>query len=362
MTAGPTGPRIRGRGVAIRPPGRFARQVLEAEPVSEDDEFQSVGARTELIPEQIRSIISRNRSPDLAFSQSINPYRGCEHGCVYCYARPAHAYMDLSPGLDFEQKIFIKPDAPEVLRRELSHRSYRCAPIALGGNTDAYQPAEKRLGITRRILEVCLEFGQPLSIVTKSALVERDLDLLVALARNQLVVVMVSITTFDDELKRRMEPRTPGGRRRLATLGRLAAAGVPCGVLAAPMIPALNDHELENILEAAALAGASRAAYVLVRLPHEVEPIFTAWLAEHYPDRAAKVQNLLRSARGGGLNDPRFGSRMRGSGVLADLLARRFYAACRRLGLNVDVAPLATDRFRVPAAPGQQMDLLDSPG
>jgi len=353
----PPGSVIRGRGVATRPAGRFAREETCPEP--DDDDPPAPAPGTELIPETIRSIISRNQSPDIPFEQSINPYRGCEHGCVYCYARPSHAYMDLSPGLDFEQKIYTKPEAAAVLRQELSRRGYRCSPITLGANTDAWQPAERELRITRQILEVLVEFRHPVSIITKSALVERDLDLLQDLARDNLVHVLVSVTTLDDELKRRMEPRTAGPKRRLETVSRLSAAGIPCGVLAAPMIPGLNDHELENILAASADAGARFAGYVLLRLPHEVEPIFADWLQLQYPLKAAKVLSLIRQVRGGSLNDAQFGSRMRGSGPLAALLAQRFAAACRRHGFTRESqAALDSTRFRVPEGPGTQLSLL----
>jgi len=353
----PPGSVIRGRGVATRPAGRFAREETCPEP--DDDDPPAPAPGTELIPETIRSIISRNQSPDIPFEQSINPYRGCEHGCVYCYARPSNAYMDLSPGLDFEQKIYTKPEAAAVLRQELSRRGYRCSPITLGANTDAWQPAERELRITRQILEVLVEFRHPVSIITKSALVERDLDLLQDLARDNLVHVLVSVTTLDDELKRRMEPRTAGPKRRLETVSRLSAAGIPCGVLAAPMIPGLNDHELENILAASADAGARFAGYVLLRLPHEVEPIFADWLQLQYPLKAAKVLSLIRQVRGGSLNDAQFGSRMRGSGPLAALLAQRFAAACRRHGFTRESeAALDSTRFRVPEGPGTQLSLL----
>jgi DNA repair photolyase len=356
----PPGSVIRGRGVAARPAGRFAKEATLPEP--SDDDTPAPAPETELIPETIRSIIARNQSPDIPFEQSINPYRGCEHGCVYCYARPSHAYLDLSPGLDFEQKIFTKPRAAAVLRQELSRRGYRCSPITLGANTDAWQPVEREQRITRQILEVLVEFRHPVSIITKSALVERDTDLLQDLARDNLVDVLLSVTTLDDELKRRMEPRTAGPRRRLETIRRLSAAGIPCGVLAAPMIPGLNDHELENILEAAADAGARYAGYVLLRLPHEVEPIFSDWLQAQYPLKAAKVLSLIRQSRGGELNDPRFGSRMRGTGPFAALLAQRFAAACRRYGFTrQSQAALDTTRFRAPAGPGTQLDLLGVP-
>jgi DNA repair photolyase len=353
----PPGKLIRGRGVAARPTGRFAREELVPEPG--DDDEPALAPATELITETIRSLISRNQSPDIPFEQSVNPYRGCEHGCVYCYARPSHAYLDLSPGLDFEQKIFIKPEAAAVLRRELSKPGYRCSPITLGSNTDAWQPAERQLGITRQILEVLAEFRHPVNIITKSALVERDLDLLQDLARHNLVDVLVSVTTLDDELKRRLEPRTAGPRRRLETIRRLSAAGIPCGVLAAPMIPGLNDHELESILDAAADAGARYAGYVLLRLPHEVEPIFEEWLHAQYPLKAAKVLSLIRQVRGGKLNDRNFGTRMRGEGPIAALLAQRFAAACRKHGFTREPeASLDTRRFRVPPRPGTQLELL----
>ncbi len=353
----PPGSVVRGRGVAARPAGRFARTETRSE--LDDGDTPDPAPETELFQETIRSIISRNQSPDIPFEQSINPYRGCEHGCVYCYARPSHAYMDLSPGLDFEQKIFTKPAAATVLRQELSKRGYRCSPITLGANTDAWQPVERELRITRQILEVLVEFRHPVSIITKSALVERDLDLLQDLARDNLVHILVSVTTLDDELKRRMEPRTAGPRRRLETIRRLRAAGIPCGVLAAPMIPGLNDHELEDILAASADAGARFAGYVLLRLPHEVAPIFSDWLQAQYPLKAAKVLSLIRQVRGGALNDAQFGSRMRGSGPIAALLAQRFAAACRRHGFTRESeATLDSTRFRVPAGPGTQLDWL----
>lgn len=354
---------IRGRGTGSRLAGRFARQAVFTDSNADvdpdyGDDFRSA-PETEVLPERIRSIISRNRSPDIPFEQSINPYRGCEHGCVYCYARPSHAYVDLSPGLDFERRLFSKPDAAAILRRELSRPGYRCQPITLGANTDAYQPIERDLGITRQLLEVLAEFRHPVSITTKSALVERDTDLLRDLARDNLANVLISVTTFDDELKRRMEPRTAAPRRRIETMRRLSAAGIPCGVLAAPMIPGLNDHELEAILAASAEAGACFAGYVLLRLPHEVEPLFTEWLEVHYPLKSAKVQSLLRQARGGELNDSRFGSRMRGSGPIAELLARRFAAASRRHGFTrQSTHKLATHHFRARTVRGAQLDLL----
>jgi len=339
------------------PAGRFARTETRPEVGEEASALRAEG--TELRAEPARRIISRNASPDLAFRQSINPYRGCEHGCIYCYARPSHAYADLSPGLDFERRIAFKPDAARLLRRELSRPAYVVAPIVLGANTDAYQPAERELGITREILKVLREFRHPVNIVTKSALIERDLDILSDLAADGLVSVMMSITTREDELKRRMEPRAAAPARRLETLRRLTTAGVPRGVLFAPVIPGLNDHELEDILGEAAAAGAETAAYVLLRLPHEVKELFREWLFAHYPLKARRVLGRIREMRGGNLNDPCFGSRLRGEGPFAALLARRFEQACRRNCLARGfAAPLRIDAFRR-AVPGPaQLDLL----
>lgn len=346
---------IKGRGSASRLPGRFARTVSEATEDTADEEFR-LSPLTELRPEQAKSIISHNDSPDIGFRQSINPYRGCEHGCIYCYARPAHAYVGLSPGIDFETKIFFKPNAAGLLRRELLKPGYNCQPIALGANTDAYQPAERELGITRRILEVLADFHHPVVIITKSALIERDLDILRPMSELNLVRVMVSVTTLDDELKRRMEPRTASPARRLAAIRRIAQDGLPVGVLAAPMIPALNDHELESILEAAAHAGARYAGYVLLRLPHEVAPLFDEWLGQHYPLRKAHVLQLLRDMRQGRVNDPRFGSRMRGTGPLAQLLHQRFDRACRKFSLNSEKGTgLDTTAFRRPGGAPVQL-------
>ena len=343
------GHNIRGRGARGNLPGRFERQTYEPDPgVAE----LAPHPDTELIPEVSKSIISRNKSPDVGFEQSINPYKGCEHGCIYCYARPSHAYLDFSPGLDFETKIVHKPNAAELLKRELARPGYKCKSIALGVNTDCYQPFEKQLGTTRALLEIMLETRHPVGIVTKSALVERDLDLLSELARLGLTHVFLSITTLDDELKRRMEPRTASPRRRLMTIKRLTEAGIPAGVMFAPVIPALNDHELEGILEASAKAGALWAGYTVLRLPNEVRPLFKDWLAEQYPLRAKHVMSRVRQIRGGRENDSSFGRRMRGQGHYADLLRQRFDRACRRHGLNAARRPsLETTLFRPPAAP-----------
>ncbi|HEY5598749.1 MAG TPA: PA0069 family radical SAM protein [Kiloniellales bacterium] len=307
-----------------------------------------------------RTAIARNTSPDIPFDRSINPYRGCEHGCVYCFARPTHAWLGLSPGLDFETKLFAKPEAPRLLEVELAKPSYRPATIALGTNTDPYQPIERRLQITRGILEVLLRARHPVVIVTKSHLVLRDLDVLSALAAARLVRVMVSVTTLDPLLARRMEPRAPTPARRVETLRALAGAGVPAGVMAAPMIPGLNDGELEGILEASAQAGAEMAGYVLLRLPLEIKHLFLEWLEAHYPARKARVVGLLREARGGKLYDSAWGTRMKGRGVHAELLARRFDLACKRLGLDrgTERWDLDSGAFRRPRWAGEQLSLL----
>jgi DNA repair photolyase len=314
---------------------------------------------TVVTSEPARSLISTNDSPDVPFEQSINPYKGCEHGCVYCFARQTHPYLGLSAGLDFESKIFSKPNAPELLRRELARKRYRCRVLVLGANTDPYQPVEKRLGLTRRILEVLRDHRHPVSVVTKSNLVLRDLDLLAAMAAERLASVLVSVTTLDRELARRMEPRAPTPGRRLETIRTLDDAGVPTGVLVSPMIPGLNDAELDRILEAAAVAGASVTGTILLRLPHEVKDLFVAWLETHYPNRAKRVQRLLREAHDGKIYQAEWGRRMQGTGEYADLLRRRFDLACRRLGLDpCREADLDVTRFRVPGRPGKQRRLF----
>jgi DNA repair photolyase len=346
----------KGRGAGNNPPPRFdafGRQRLDDGWWQEEE----ASPRTTLMIDSARSIITRNESPDVPFSQSINPYRGCEHGCAYCFARPTHAYLGLSPGLDFETKIAWKPGAPQRLREELARTGYICNPIALGINTDAYQPLERKLGLTRALLEVLAECGHPVSIVTKSALVLRDRDLLGDMARKGLVDIMVSVTTLDGELSRLMEPRAATPQRRLATISALREAGIPVGVLMAPVIPAVNDHEIERLLEAIAAAGASRAAYVLLRLPHEVASLFRDWLARHLPDRAAHVMSLQQQMRGGRDNDSGFGTRMRGTGPLAELLAQRFRLACQRFGLNREEHELNCSWFRPPLVPGAQLAL-----
>ena len=306
--------------------------------------------RTTLTPDASRKVIAWNRSPDLPFDRSINPYRGCEHGCVYCYARPSHAYLGFSPGLDFETRLVFKPDAAALLRAELGKRGYACAPIALGSNTDPYQPVERDLGITRAVLEVLAECGHPVMVVTKSARVERDIDLLGAMAAANRCSVAVSITTLDRTLARRMEPRASAPHRRLETVRRLCAAGIPTGVFASPMIPFLNDAELETILERSREAGARGASYTMLRLPLEIADLFREWLAEHYPDRAERVMERVRETRGGKDYDSTFGQRMRGTGPVADLLARRFRLAVKRLGFP-GLPTLDCSGFVPPAPP-----------
>ena len=305
---------------------------------------------TSVARDRSRGMIARNQSPDVPFDRSINPYRGCEHGCIYCFARPTHAWLGLSPGLDFETKLFAKPDAAELLRAELASPNYRPAVLALGTATDPYQPIERDLEITRSLLAVLHETRHPVAIVTKSPLVTRDLDILAPMAALGVVRVLISVTTLDGALARKLEPRAAAPKRRLAAIGQLAAAGVPVGVLAAPMIPALNDAELERILEAAAAAGARSAGYVLLRLPLEIKALFEEWLEAHYPDRKAKVLKLVRETRGGKLYEPQWGLRMRGRGVYAELLEKRFRAACRKSGLERGEWALDETRFRRPAA------------
>ena len=354
--------KIKGRGALSNAPGRFARYGREPDidalvaAAAADDEAEPAKPETHLHIDQARTIIAHNRSPDVGFDQSINPYRGCEHGCIYCYARATHSYLDLSPGRDFETEIFYKPNAVELLRAELSKPGYEVSAIAFGTNTDPYQPVERQLSVTRALLELLLELKHPVTIVTKGGLILRDLELLRAFAEQELISVHVSVTTLDDELKRRMEPRTAGPKQRLAMIRQLAAAGIPTGVMAAPVIPALNDHELESILEAAAENGAGNAGYVLLRLPHEVAPLFVEWLREQYPDRAEHVLSLLRQLRGGALYESGFGSRQRGFGPFAALLKARFEKARRRLGLEREVA-LRTDKFLAPRPSRPQLDL-----
>ncbi len=352
---------IKGRGALSNSRGRFARHEREPDrdalaAAAAADGEEPPRLATTLHVDTARSIIARNRSPDIPFDQSINPYRGCEHGCIYCYARATHSYLDLSPGQDFETQLFYKPNARELLRTELAAPSYTVSPIAFGTNTDPYQPVERELRVTRGLLELLLELKHPLTIVTKGSLILRDLDLLAELARHDLVAVNVSLTTLDHDLKRRMEPRTAGPEQRLHMIRALTDVGVPTGVLVAPIIPALNDHELERMLEAAAKHGATSAGYVLLRLPHEVEALFVEWLHAQYPDRAEHVLSLIRQMREGSLNDPAFGSRQRGVGPFAQLLRARFSRAARAYGLIHDFM-LNTSLFAPPRASRPQLDL-----
>jgi DNA repair photolyase len=330
----------KGRGAVTNPAGRFEATTLTPEDDgwgSLDEPLQS--SVTTLTPEFPRHAIATNRSPDVPFDQSLNPYQGCEHGCIYCFARPAHAYLNLSPGLDFETRIFHKPGLAALLQQEISSPRYVCRVLHIGGNTDPYQPAERKLRSTRAVLELLLERRHPLSIITKGALILRDLDLLRELAERQLVSVFISITSLDDQLKRTLEPRAASPQARLRVVRELSAAGVPVGVMVAPVIPALTDHEIERLLEAAAAAGARRAAFLLLRLPYEVASLFENWLRQHYPERADRVLNHVRDMHGGRLNDPRFGHRLRGEGAYAAMVGARFARACRRLGLNQEAAP-----------------------
>lgn len=338
----------KGRGATGNPDNRFESCSYEVV----DDGWGSLDAPVEPLRTQVqldtaRSVIAYNQSPDVPFDRSINPYRGCEHGCVYCFARPTHAYLGLSPGLDFESRLFYKQDAASLLRKELSRPGYRCAPISLGINTDAYQPLERRLRVTRQLLEVLNECRHPVTLVTKSALIERDLDLLADMARQGLVQVMLSITTLNRGLARSLEPRAAAPQRRLDTLKRLSAAGIPAGVLVAPLIPVLTDAELESILNAAHAAGAREAGYVLIRLPHEVKDLFRDWLKAHEPLKAEHVMQRIRDCRGGKEYDARFGARMRGEGVFAELLRQRFRKAYRDLGF-AGMTALRTEDFKAP--------------
>ncbi len=350
---------FKGRGSLSNPAGRFECRDLEAVDDGWYVEEQPSEIATTVLPEHARSIISRNDSPDIPFEYSINPYRGCEHGCIYCYARPSHAYLGLSAGIDFETRLFYKADAGSVLEAELAHAGYECKPITIGANTDPYQPIERQLRVTRTVLEVLARTRHPLTVITKSALILRDLDLLTDLARDGLVSVAISVTTLSADTKRALEPRTASPQARLRALRELNAAGIPAGVMVAPVIPVITDHEMEDILEAAADAGARFAGYILVRLPYEIKDLFRDWLAEHFPDSAAHVMSLIRDMRGGRDNDPQFGARMRGTGPVAELLRSRFRIACARLDLNAggrDV-PRPTHLFRPPLVKGAQLSL-----
>jgi DNA repair photolyase len=354
-TAGTHGEVIKGRGAPINIEGRFEEWHRDG---ADDGWFQDPGdeplrLKTTIHIEQAKSVISRNNSPDIGVSQSINPYRGCAHGCCYCFARPTHAYLGLSPGLDFETRLSAKVNAAEKLREELAKSSYKCDVLTIGVNTDAYQPIERQQKITRSILEVASEFHQPVALITKSALIERDLDILVPMAKKNLVAVTLSVTTLDHSLSMKMEPRTSAPARRLLAIKRLSEAGIPVGVNIAPVIPFLTDSELEPILEAAAANGALSAGYVLVRLPWEVRPIFKEWLEKHFPLKAEHVMSRIRDMRDGRENDPNFGSRMKGTGTLAELLSQRFKKAVKRYGLDKEIHELDCSLFVPPQRHGQ---------
>jgi DNA repair photolyase len=354
------GARARGRGAVSNRAGRFepAARTDADDGWARPPEDTLPPLRTEVSIEIPRSVITRNASPDLGFDRSINPYRGCEHGCIYCFARPTHAFLGLSPGLDFETRIIARPGAAEVLKKQLSARSYRPKLIAIGTNTDPYQPIEARFRAMRAILEVLAEFRHPVGIVTKGSLIERDIDILAPMAEEGLVHVGISVTTLDAALARKMEPRVPAPSRRLETIRRLSAAGIPVRAMVSPVIPGLTDHEIEAILAACAEAGARAASWIALRLTGEVAELFTEWLEAHFPDRAAKVLGRVRSLHGGRDYDGRFGHRMRGQGVHAELIARRFEIAARRLGLDGPLPPLRCDLFTVPRKGATQLSLF----
>lgn len=348
----------KGRGAALNLEGRFEKWQREAfddgwlTEIADENTLKSVVTR-----ETVKSIISRNDSPDIPFRYSLNPYRGCEHGCIYCFARPSHAYLGLSPGLDFETRLFAKVNAPEMLKAELSKSNFRSDVISIGVNTDAYQPCEKKFLLTRQVLEIASEFNQAVSVITKSALVERDIDLLQSLSDRNLVHVTISITTLDHHLSRYLEPRTAAPVRRMQTIKRLAEAGIPVGINVAPVIPFLTDHEMEKLLEMGRAMGATSAGYILLRLPWELKELFRNWLENHFPLKAAHVMSRVQEMRGGADNDPNFGSRMVGDGIFARLLEQRFFKACQRFDLNNagrrQIERLDTTRFAVPGRPVQ---------
>jgi DNA repair photolyase len=350
---------VRGRGARSNASGRFesqAREVFDDGWTLEDPEPAQL--KTTLTAEKAKTIISKNTSPDVGFSRSINPYRGCEHGCIYCYARPAHAYMGLSPGLDFESQLFFKPDAGKLLERELSAPRYEPQFIHIGGNTDPYQPQERTARVTRQVLEVLERFNHPYTIITKSALILRDIDILSACAARNLCRVAISVTTLDRKLARSMEPRAATPERRIGAIKALTDAGVPVTVMFAPSIPGLNDHEMEAVLERAAQAGATGAGYVALRLPLEIKDLFREWLATDHPDRASRVMSLVRQMRGGLDYDAEWGKRMRGEGPIAELMSQRFQAAKKRYGLNARYDGLDLSQFKVPPKAGDQRDLF----
>ena len=347
--------KLPGRGTALNPANRYEPIFIELNDAEDSDLPQA--PRTLYYRDRSRSVLAENNSPDIPFRFSLNPYRGCEHGCIYCYARPTHEYLSFSAGLDFERRIMIKPEAPELLRRAMMSPQWQAQPIALSGNTDCYQPIERRLRLTRRCLEVFNEFRNPVSIVTKSTLVGRDVDLLGSLAARGAAEVMLSITTLDDELARRMEPRAAQPRLRLEALRTLSDAGIPAGVMVAPVIPGLNDEEVPRLIEAAAGAGARSAGWQLLRLPDPVDELFSAWLSEQFPERRERVLGRIRACRNGRLTDPCFGSRFRGEGVYAQQLEALFEISVRRCGLDKPLPPLNTGAFHRPHTASEQLRL-----
>jgi DNA repair photolyase len=349
---------IRGRGAAANPPNRF--ELIHFQPDPEADPADSPAPATQFLKDTARSLITYNDSPDVGFDASINAYRGCEHGCIYCYARPTHEYLGFSAGLDFESKILVKEDAPELLRRELASPRWQPQPLGMSGVTDPYQPIERRLELTRRCLQVLAEFRNPVVVITKNHLVTRDQDLLADLARDQAAAVIVSVTTLDGELGRQLEPRATQPFGRLAAIKELAKAGVPVGTLIAPVIPGLTDHELPSIVAAVAAAGVSFVGYTMLRLPYAVAPLFEQWLERHAPEKKERVLGRIRSVRGGKLNESRFGVRMRGEGVLAEQIHALFSVACKKAGLEGRRLNLSTAAFRRPQ--GMQRSLFDSQG
>ena len=355
----PSPPLAKGRGAHSNATSRFVAAEREA---FDDgwtlDDAEPAQLTTTVLPDMAKTIIARNSSPDIHFDRSINPYRGCEHGCIYCFARPAHAYLGLSPGLDFESRLFFKPEAASLLTAELSKKGYRARHIQVGADTDPYQPIERRLRVTRQVLEVLQAFRHPLSIITKSNLIIRDMDILGEMGKAGLANAAISITTLDRKLARGMEPRAATPQRRLDAVRRLTDAGCPVTVMFAPVIPGLNDHELEAVLEASAAAGAAGAGYVLVRLPLEISDLFQQWLASDHPDRASRVMSLIRQTRGGKDYVSQWGERQRGAGPVADLIARRFAAARARYGLEAPRLKLDVEQFRPPPKTGDQMELL----
>ncbi|OCX61166.1 DNA repair photolyase [Thioclava sp. SK-1] len=350
--------RLKARGAHTRPAGRFEPYVTLIEDDGWDSPRDEVKLRTEVSLERPRKVITRNSSPDVPFDRSLNPYRGCEHGCIYCFARPSHGYLGLSAGIDFETKLIARPEAPQRLAAELSRPGYVVGPLAIGTNTDPYQPIETEHRIMRGVLEVLSEFNHPVQITTRGAQILRDVDILSDMAARGLVSVAVSVTTLDADLARKMEPRAPAPQTRLKIIRELSRAGIPLRVMAAPMIPGLTDHELEAILTEARRAGAKAAAMLLIRLPHEVAPLFADWLTREMPLRADKVLGAIADMRGGKLNDPEFGARMTGEGTMADLLAQRFRVSCRRLGLTDHLPVLDCTRFAIPPRPGDQLSLF----